>query len=162
MTRRTYIMLAIAVILTIIVVLRQFVWTETDVLRPVAPDSVQIQDIEYSDEVGNFLPDFAAFDAILDQPLFRSDRRPAPAQQVDLPTQSPTTQAMDDGPPDFIIVGTVTGPDGGVATIRDQNETSRVHVGDTVSGWRIDAITGSDIEVSRNGSRYRLGLGERD
>jgi hypothetical protein len=162
MTRRTYIMLAFALVLAVIVVLRQFVWTEADVLRPIAPDSVQIQDVTYSDEAGNFLPDFAAFDAILDRPLFRSDRRPAPVQQVEVPAQPPTSQTVDNGPPDFIIVGTVTGPDGGVATIRDQNETSRVHVGDTVSGWRIDAITGSDIEVSRNGNRYRLGLGERD
>jgi hypothetical protein len=162
MTRRTYIMLALAAVLAVIVVLRQFVWAEPDVLRPVAPNSVQIHDVEYSNETGNFLPGFAAFDAILDRPLFRSDRRPAPAQTVEVPVQSPTTFAADDGPPDFVVVGTVTGPDGGVATIRDQNETSRVHVGDTIAGWRIDAITSTDIEVSRNGSRYRLGLGERE
>lgn len=162
MTQRTYIMLALAAVLAVIVVLRQFVWSEPDVLRPVAPDSVRIHDVEYSNETGNFLPDFAAFDAILDRPLFRSDRRPAPVEQVDVPIQTPITDTTDDGPPDFIIVGTVTGPEGGVATIRDQNETSRVHVGDTVAGWRIDAITGSDIEVSRNGNRYRLGLGERE
>ncbi|GJL97569.1 MAG: hypothetical protein DHS20C06_13860 [Hyphobacterium sp.] len=162
MTQRTYIMLALAAMLAAIVLLRQFVWTESDVLQPVAPDSVQIHDVEYSEETGNFLPDFAAFDAVLDRPLFRSDRRPALVQQVDLPIQTSTASTTDDGPPDFIVVGTVTGPDGGVATIRDQNETSRIHVGDTVAGWRIDAITGSDIEVSRNGNRYRLGLGERE
>ncbi len=110
------------------------------------------------EESGDFLPPLSAFSAILDRPIFRPDRRPEPEVVIETPEQ--TTGGTLQDTPEFVIIGTVTGPGGGAATIRSRNETRRVYVGDTVEGWRIDTITGNGIEVSQDGDRFRLSIGE--
>lgn len=158
MTPRLRIMLALAAILLVLAVLRNFVWTgESGIMQPSAPP----QNIEIRQETGEFLPPFNAFEAIADRPLFRSDRRPAPVEVAEV-VQTPQFTPAQVGEPDFVVIGVVTGPEGGIATIRTASETVRAHVGDTIEGWRIDGIDSNGIEVSQGGSRYRLRIGEDD
>jgi len=161
MNQRTIVLGIIAALLTVIVVLRYTVWSEGGnpaVIQP-APPSTSVVTIR--EETGDFLPQFSSFSAISDRPLFRSDRRPAPPEVIETPVIE-TPVLTQQGEPSFTVIGTVTGPDGGVATIRSDNETSRAYVGDTIEGWRIDTITSRDVEVSRDSDRYRIPIGERE
>lgn len=158
MNRRTLALTGIAAALTVLVILRYTVWSggeNTAVIQPAPPSATNVA---IREESGNFLPPFPAFSAISDRPLFRADRRPEPAAIVETPVQ-PTAE-IPQGQPDFVLIGTVTGPNGGVATIRSQNETRRAYVGDTVDGWRVDRITGTGIEVSQDQNRYAMSIGE--
>jgi len=158
MNQRTLILAGIAAVLTVIVILRYTVWSEGGDTRLVVPSAPPVTPVAIREESGDFLPAFSAFPAISDRPLFRPDRRPQPNVVIETPVQTPAP--AQEGEPEFIVIGTVTGPNGGVASIRSENETVRAYVGDTVEGWRIDTITGSGIEVSRNGDRFRLSIGE--
>jgi hypothetical protein len=159
MNQRTRIMLVIAAVLTLVAILRYSVFAggqTTDLVQPAPPPQANV---EIRQESGDFLPPFSAFAAITDRPLFRADRRPAPEMVVETPvTQTPVQQP--DGAPEFTVIGTVTGPNGGVATIRLNDEAGRYYVGDTVDGWRVEEITTSMVEVSRNGATYRVRIGE--
>lgn len=158
MNRRPLVLIGIAIVLTVLVILRYTVWSgdgNADVIRPAIPPATHVS---IHEESGNFLPPISAFAAILDRPLFRADRRPEPDVVVDMPAQT-TVQASGDEP-EFFVIGTVTGPSGGVATIRTRNETRRVYIGDTVEGWRVDVITATSVDVSRNGDRFRLPIGD--
>ena len=156
MTPRLKIMLGVAAILAVLAVFRNFVWVGGDeIVQPSAPP----QAVEIRQESGDFLPPVSAFSAIGDRPLFRSDRRPAPVEIVETNTTPEITPARV-GEPDFVVIGVVTGPDGGVATIRTDTETVRAYISDTIDGWRVDDIEASGIEVSQGGSRYRLRIGE--
>ncbi|WP_394693767.1 hypothetical protein [Hyphobacterium sp.] len=158
MNQRTLILAGIAAILTVIVILRYTVWSDGGESRVIAPSPPPTTTAAIREESGDFLPPYSAFPAISDRPLFRPDRRPEPAVVIETPVDVPV-QTSDDAP-EFVVIGTVTGPNGGVATIRSQNETRRAYVGDTVEGWRIDAINGTGVEVSRNADRFRLSIGE--
>ncbi|MBI1235558.1 MAG: hypothetical protein GC188_02620 [Alphaproteobacteria bacterium] len=158
MNPRSIILIAIAAVLTVLVILRYTVWEsdgQSAVIQPAPPPEANIA---IREESGAFLPPFPAFSAISDRPVFRPDRRPEPDAVIEGPVQ-PAGEAPQTAP-EFVVIGTVTGPDGGVATIRSRNETRRAYVGDTVEGWHIDTITGSGIEVSQNGNRFRLSIGE--
>ncbi|MEE2525569.1 hypothetical protein V0U79_04265 [Hyphobacterium sp. HN65] len=158
MTTRLKIMLGIAAILAVLTVMRNLVWTgDAGVIPPSAPP----QNVEIRQETGEFLPPFDAFEAIVDRPLFRPDRRPAPVEIAETAI-TPEILPSQAGEPDFLVIGVVTGPDGGVATLRSDTETVRAYVGDTIEGWRIDEIDSNGIEVSRGGNRYRLRIGEDD
>lgn len=158
MTTRLKIMLAVAGVLLVLTMVQNFVLTGDDgVIQASAPP----QSVEIRQETGEFLPAYNAFSAIAERPLFRSDRRPAPVEVVDTPT-TPQITPTQVGEPDFVVIGVVTGPDGGVATIRSTTETVRAYVGDTVEGWRVDEIEATGIQVSQGGSRYRLRIGEDD
>jgi len=161
MNQRTIILAGVAVILTVIVILRYTVWSEGGNSAVIAPSAPPTAIVAIREESGDFLPQFSSFPAISDRPLFRSDRRAAPPEIVETQVTETPVQ-IQQGEPAFTVIGTVTGPDGGVATIRNEAETSRAYVGDTVDGWRIDAITSRDIEVSSNGERFRIPIGERE
>lgn len=158
MNRRTLILAGIAAVLTVIVILRYTVWSDGGDFRVIAPAAPPASTVAIREESGDFLPPYSAFPAISDRPLFRPDRRPEPDAVIETPVEAPVQTP--DSEPEFFVIGTVTGPNGGVATIRSQNETRRAYVGDTVEGWRIDAITGSGVDVSRNTDRFRLSIGE--
>ncbi|PIW30000.1 MAG: hypothetical protein COW29_05210 [Rhodobacterales bacterium CG15_BIG_FIL_POST_REV_8_21_14_020_59_13] len=157
MNPRSNILMGIAAALTVLVILRYTVWSEGGNSVVIQPAPPPITNIAIREESGDFLPPFSAFSAIQDRPLFRPDRRPEPVMVIETPGQ--TTGQETQSEPEFVVIGTVTGPDGGVATLRSQNETRRAYVGDTVEGWRVDAITGSGIEVSRNGDRFAMSIG---
>ncbi|WP_421792903.1 hypothetical protein [Hyphobacterium sp.] len=161
MTQRTRLLLLVAAVLVVLVALRYLVWTDTGVVQPSPPAERASSTVEIRQETGDFLPGFESFDAIAARPLFRSDRRPAPVEVVQAPVLTPQT-ATQIGEPEFTVIGTVTGPEGGVATIRTEGETRRAYVGDTIEGWRIDSISRSSIEVSNSGNAYRLPIGERE
>lgn len=157
MNPRSIMLMGIAAALTVLVILRYTVWGgngNPDVIQPTPPPTANVA---IREESGNFLPPFSAYSAIPDRPLFRPDRRPEPGMVIETPGQISGQATQSE--PEFVVVGTVTGPDGGVATLRSQNETRRAYVGDTVEGWRVDAITGSGIEVSRNGDRFAMSIG---
>lgn len=157
MNQRTIVLAGIAVMLTVLVILRYTAWSgggNPDVIRPAPPS---IANVAVREETGNFLPPLSAFSAISDRPLFRPDRRPEPEAIFETPVQTPVLSRQ--GEPEFVVIGTVTGPDGGVATIRSENETRRAYIGDTVEGWRVDNITRSGIEVSRDGDRFAMSIG---
>lgn len=158
MNRRSIMLIGIAIFLTVMVILRYTVWSgsgDADVIQPAIPPATNVS---LREESGSFLPPLSAFSAILDRPLFRADRRPEPDVVVDIPAQ--TTVPASGGEPEFVITGTVTGPSGGVATLRTLTETRRAYVGDTVEGWRVDAITATGVVVSQNGDRFRLPIGD--
>ena len=158
MNPRSIILIAIAAVLTVLVILRYTVWGDNGHSAAIQPAPPPEANITIRAESGEFLPPFPAFSAISERPVFRPDRRPEPDAVVEGPAQP--AGAAPQTAPEFVVVGTVTGPDGGVATIRSGNETLRAYVGDTVEGWRIDTISGSGIEVSQNGDRFRLSIGE--
>ncbi|WP_420430891.1 hypothetical protein [Hyphobacterium sp.] len=156
MNRRLVLLLGAAGILAILLVMRQFVWVADDgIVRPAAPPQV----VAIRQESGQFLPDFPAFDAIADRPLFRADRRPPPVPESPLIETPPTTQ-QGGSEPGFIVVGIGTNENGGVATIRTNTETRRAYVGDRIDGWRIEAVNRASIEVSNGETSYRLFIGE--
>lgn len=160
MNRRTQVLLGIAGILAIVVVADQVRRAGGgDVVQPVR----RTADVEIARESGPFLPDFSAFSAISQRPLFRPDRRPPAAQVTPPPETVMVPAASDSNPPDFIVVGVVTGPEGrAAATVRDGAETRRVYGGDSIQGWRVDAINRDGIVVTRDGERWSLPIGEPD
>jgi len=159
MNQRMIILLGVAAVLAAIVVFDQLRPSSTDnVVQPVRRQAV----VEIAQESGPFLPDQGTFSAITARPLFRSDRRP-PAAPIVTPVETVTPVTVDDTPPDFVIVGVVTGPDSrGAATVRDGTETRRVYIGDTVQGWRIDRINPDGVVVTRGDGRWSLPIGERE
>lgn len=156
MNRRLALLLAAAGILAILLVLRQFVWVADDgIVRPAVPQ----QAVTIRQESGQFLPDFPAFSAIADRPLFRADRRPVPIPETPQ-IETPLTTEQGGSEPSFVVVGVGTNENGGVATIRTDSETLRAYVGDRIEGWRIDAINRASVEVSNGETSYRLFIGD--
>ncbi|MEE2565719.1 hypothetical protein [Hyphobacterium marinum] len=158
MNRRTLILLGVAGVLAVVFVLDQVRRAGgNDIAQPVR----RTAEVEIAQETGPFLPDFSSFAAIAQRPLFRPDRRPEPEPVVTIPDGPVTPIQSSDNPPDFIVVGVVTGPEGrGAATVRDGTETRRVYAGDTVQGWRVDTINRDGIVVTRDGQRWSLPIGE--
>ena len=159
MNRRTLILIGVAGILAVLVGLDQ--WRQASEVAVVQPVR-RIAEVEIVQESGPFLPEFSSFSAIGTRPLFRADRRPEPVTVI-APVTPVQTVAATDTPPEFIIVGVVTGPDGrGAATVRDGAETRRVYPGDLVQNWRIDRINPDGVIVTRDGRRWSLPIGERE
>lgn len=158
MNRRTLLLLGVAGVLAVIVVIDQVRRAGgDDIAQPIR----RIAEVEIAQETGPFLPEFSGFSAIAQRPLFRPDRRPEPEPVVTEPERPVTPVVTNDNPPDFIVVGVVTGPEGrGAATVRDGSETRRVYSGDTVQGWRVDTINRDGIVVTRDGQRWSLPIGE--
>ena len=126
MNQRTKILMGVAAVLAVIVAADQ--WrraSDSTVVQPVR----RTADVEIAQESGHFLPDYTAFDAIGERPLFRPDRRPEPAPVVQIAEQTAPPVETTDTPPDFVIVGVVTGPDGrGAATVREGTVTRRASI----------------------------------
>lgn len=165
MNRRLVILLGVAVVLGSIYAATQL-GGSGDTVRAIAPGgaaapSGPVRTPAIAQEEGPFLPPMSSFQAIESRPLFRADRR-RPAVVVEQPVQTPVqTPVTNDGPPDLIVVSVVTGPNGrSAATIRQGDETRRVYAGDTIDGWRIDAIRPDGVEISRNRERWALPVGE--
>ena len=159
MNQRTLILVGVASVLAVVVVFDQIRRSSgDDVVQPVRRQV----DVEIAQESGPFLPDLGSFSVISSRPLFRADRRPPEAPVVE--TVTPVTPVTtDDRPPDFVIVGVVTGPDGrGAATVRDGSETRRVYIGDSVQGWQIDRINPDGVVVVQGNDRWSLPIGERE
>jgi hypothetical protein len=156
MNRRLIGLMGVAGVLVILLALQQFVWTaDENVVRPSEPPRT----VPIREESGTFLPDFDAFSAIAERPLFRADRRPPPAPETP-ETDTIVTPVVTRGEPTFVIVGIGTNENGGVATIRTETETVRAYVGDRIEGWRIDEINRATVEVSNGETSYRLFIGD--
>jgi hypothetical protein len=101
------------------------------------------------------LPPLNAFAAILDRPLFNSERRPPQREApiVNLPTETHEPQA-----PIFRLVGTVRqgGRTYGLVTEGEGHDVERVTVGDALDGWRVDEVTGDLLVITRAGERHQL------
>lgn len=168
MNRRMMILLGVAVVLGGVYAATQLGGSGNTV-RAIAPGGTSapagpagpVRTPPIAQEEGPFLPPLSSFQAIENRPLFRADRR-RPAVVVEQPIQPTTeTPVTSDRPPDVIVVSVVTGPNGrSAATIRQAGETRRVYAGDTVDGWRIDAIRPDGVEVSRDRERWALPVGE--
>ncbi|MEN0653526.1 MULTISPECIES: hypothetical protein [Hyphobacterium] len=165
MNRRLLILLGVAVILGGVYAATQL-GGPGNTVRAVAPGGLPVQPgvvrtPPIAHEEGPFLPPLSSFQAIESRPLFRADRR-RPAEVIEQPVQTPVqTPVTNDGPPDLIVVSVVTGPNGrSAATVRQTGETRRVYTGDTVDGWRIDAIRPDGVEISRDRERWALPVGE--
>lgn len=160
MNQRTLILIGVAIILAILVGIVRFGGSGSDVVSATRRDS-PIRQVEIIQESGPFLSPIDDFDAIAERPLFRPDRRPAPVIATPPPSR-PAQSTQTIGEPDFLIVGTASGPDGWSATIRTDEATERVYVGDSVEGWRIDDISASRVRVSQSGEAWNVPVGERE
>lgn len=167
MNRRLVILLGVAVVLGGIYAVTQLGGSGNTV-QAIAPGGASapagpVRTPAIAQEEGPFLPPLSSFQAIENRPLFRADRR-RPAVVVEQPVEQPVqTPATNDGPPDLVVVSVVTGPNGrSAATIRQAGETRRVYSGDTIDGWRIDAIRPDGVEISRNRERWALPVGESE
>ena len=165
MNRRLLILLGVAIVLGGIYAATQLGGSGNTV-QAIAPGgaaapSGPVRTPPVAQEEGPFLPPLSSFQAIENRPLFRADRR-RPAVVVEQPVPTPVqTPVTNDGPPDVVVVSVVTGPNGrSAATIRQGGETRRVYAGDTVDGWRVDAIRPDGVEVSRDRERWALPVGE--
>jgi hypothetical protein len=165
MNRRLVILVGVAVVLGGIYAATRL-GGSGDTVRAIAPGGATapagpVRTLPIAQEDGPFLPPMSSFQAIESRPLFRADRR-RPAVVVEQPVEQPVrTPVTSDGPPDLIVVSVVTGPNGrSAATIRQAGETRRVYAGDTVDGWRIDAIRPDGVEISRDRERWALPVGE--
>lgn len=77
-----------------------------------------------------------AFEEIVERPLFLSTRRPAPAE----PGTETASQDASDG--QFVVAGIVVGERRRLALViaEGQEKPVRVEVGQSISGWTIEAI----------------------
>ena len=166
MSPRLLVLIGVAVILVAV-----FAVTRTNGdggVRAIAPPGIEagsarVQSPPIAHEDGPFLPPLSAFPAIANRPLFRPDRRPVAVEVIQTPVQQTLTRDGTDQPPELIVVSIVTGPDtGSIATIRVNGETRRVHAGDQVGNWRIDAIRLDGVEVSSGRERWALPVGEAE
>ncbi len=101
------------------------------------------------------LPELESLSDTVERPLFRPDRRPAPAGQAAAPTTA--TSAT---PPRKILTGVVIVADEPVALLRgdDPSQTQRARVGDRVDGWEVVSIEPETLVLSQGSDTYRLVL----
>lgn len=94
------------------------------------------------------LGDTSRFLAMLDRPLFSPTRRPPP------PPPPPSPVETQEPLPNVHLYGLYGGESGGGAIVRIDGKNRRVHVNDTVGGWRLSAIGERSVTFKR-GSRSR-------
>lgn len=101
------------------------------------------------------------FAVIALRPLFTAGRRP-PAE--------PEAAAIEEAePPDMLVTGIVMAGGDSVAILEplrprsaQANSALVVHAGDTVAGWRVEAIEPALVVLARDGVRHELPLVEED
>lgn len=107
-------------------------------------------------------PPESRFAVIALRPLFSPGRRPP-----DRP-DSPTSTAPTGAPTDWLVTGIVLAGDDSVAIIEPVRpapgaEPALVaHVGDSVSGWKIEAIEPGQVVLMRDGERHEMPLIDED
>lgn len=96
----------------------------------------------------------AAYDAIVERPLFRRDRLPESETQVSNRTQPRPAQ---DDVTDMRLAAVLKGPDSLTALIEDQTGATKVlHQGEQIGRWRIDKILDDSVVVVSNGNKKTL------
>ena len=96
----------------------------------------------------------AAYDAIIERPLFRRDRLPQAETQAPSRTQ---TRAATDDIDGMRLTAVLKGPESLTALIEDQSgETKILHRGDQLGSWQIDEILDDSIVVVSDGRKKTL------
>jgi hypothetical protein len=96
----------------------------------------------------------AAYDAIIERPLFRRDRQPP----SDTPAPSRTkTRPQTDEIAGMRLAAVLKGPDSLTALLEDQSgKTKILHQGDQLGRWRIEEILDDSIVVVSDGRKETL------
>ena len=112
--------------------------------EPPPPLLIPVDDIE----------SLAAYDAIVERPLFRRDRRPP----SDTPAPSRTqNRAQTDEIAGMRLAAVLKGPDSLTALLEDQSgKTKILHQGDQLGRWRIEEILDDSIIVVSDGRKETL------
>jgi hypothetical protein len=104
-------------------------------VEPPTPLQMPVDDIE----------SLAAYDAIIERPLFRRDRQPATETSVSSSTEPRVTKDEIAG---MRLAAVLKGVDILTALLEDQTgKTKILHQGDQLGGWRIDEILDDSIVV---------------
>lgn len=114
---------------------------------------------------GGLPPD--AITLIADNEPFRADREPAPesyrmpGDRV-MPTPVRIEAPPPSEPPDFVIIGTVTTSDGGMAVIRtsDGLPPTFLRVNDSLGGYRLVSVATDGAVLARGGETVRLAVAD--
>jgi general secretion pathway protein N len=102
--------------------------------------------------------------ATRERPLFTVSRRPpAPPIAAEPPAEAPPPPPAEPEPPQFILVGTVTGEPQNVVVVQDQTTKSlvRLRVGEAVSGWFLRSIDARRVTVEKNSQTVTVALPAR-
>jgi len=113
-------------------------------VEPPPPLQMPVDDIE----------SLAAYDAIIERPLFRRDRQP----ETDTPAPSRTqTGTKTDEIAGMRLAAVLKGPDSLTVLLEDQSgKTKILHQGDQLGRWRIDEILDDSIVVVSDGRKETL------
>jgi len=114
------------------------------VVEPLPPLQMPVDDIE----------SLAAYDAIIERPLFRRDRQPV----SDTPAPSRTqTRAKTDEIAGMRLAAVLKGPDSLTVLLEDgSGKTKILHQGEQLGRWRIDEIRDDSIVVVSDGRKETL------
>lgn len=107
-------------------------------------------------------PDFTlagrdTFTETLTRPLFMPDRRPAQAAAPDTPAAAPAARP---GAPRYALSAVVIVDDERIAIVTDTatGELRRVREGESLAGWRVEAIHDDRAELRNGDTREALAL----
>lgn len=99
------------------------------------------------------LPPFTTYQELLERPLFWSERRVL-AEATALAAESPAVALP------FILLGVVQAAEAHALLGKSgSREITRIHIGDVVEGWSIEAMTADSVTLVANGLRRELRLG---
>lgn len=99
------------------------------------------------------LPPFAAYQELLERPLFWSERR----VQADAMVATAESSAV---ALPFTLLGVVQAAEAHALLGKSgSKEINRVHIGDVVEGWSVEAMTADSVTLVANGLRRELRLG---
>ena len=114
------------------------------VVEPLPPLQMPVDDIE----------SLAAYDAIVERPLFRQDRQP----RSDTPAPSRTqNRTQTDEIAGMRLAAVLKGPDSLTVLLEDQSgKTKILHRGDQLGRWRIEEILDDSIVVVSDGRKETL------
>lgn len=121
---------------------------------PAAPVKAPVEPADHAAKVAPFsLPPLASLDEVVERPLFsESRRRPStpPPAQVDRDIEA------------LSLLGILTAPDTRHALIRVEpgRKPERVHEGDSLGGWTVEAILPDRVMFRRGDAREELKVKE--
>lgn len=111
--------------------------------------------------------DVAAFDEMLQRPLFNPTRAPAPPPPepvVEQPQaaveEAPLAAEEPVRPEDFALLG-IASKDGAWSVVMRWNPSNEIHrlkTGDEIQGWSLAEITSQKVKLSRNGTMLDISM----
>jgi hypothetical protein len=109
------------------------------------------------------LPPIEQFATMLERPLFSSTRRPAeplpePVEEALEVEPEPEIEPLEQGAPAIRFVGTVgqTGAMTALVVREGEEAVAKLIVGDVVEGWRVAAVTTSQLVIEHEAERLVL------